>query len=75
MQIIRRMKLQYTFWKVVNKSCLRKLYSLQLDEKVIKGQIKELVLDSVEEMLNELLEAERLIQSVRYERNEQSQGY
>lgn len=31
---------------------------VQLNEKIIKGQIKELVRDSVEETLNELLEAE-----------------
>ena len=31
---------------------------VQLNEEVIKGQLKELVRDSVEETLNELLEAE-----------------
>lgn len=31
---------------------------VQLNEAVIKGEIKELVRDSVEETLNELLEAE-----------------
>ena len=31
---------------------------VQLNEEVIKGQIKELVRSSVEETLNELLEAE-----------------
>ena len=31
---------------------------VQLNEEVIKGQIKELVRDSVEETLNELLEKE-----------------
>lgn len=31
---------------------------VQLNEEVIKSQIKELVRDSVEETLNELLEAE-----------------
>ena len=50
---------------------------IHLNEEVIKGQIKELVRGSVEETLNELLEAEadRLTQAARYERNEQRQGY
>ena len=50
---------------------------VQLDEEVIKGQIKELVRGSVEETLNELLEqeAEKLTQAARYERNEARQGY
>ena len=45
---------------------------VQLNEEVIKGQIKELVRGSVEETLNELLEqeAEKLTQAARYERNE-----
>ena len=44
---------------------------VQLNEEVIKGQIKELVRGSVEETLNELLEqeAEKLTQAARYERN------
>lgn len=46
---------------------------VQLDEEVIKGQIKELVRGSLEETLNELLE--RLTQAARYERNEARQGY
>ena len=33
---------------------------VQLNEEVIKGQIKELVRGSVEETLNELLEAEEI---------------
>ena len=43
---------------------------VQLNEEVIKGQLKELVRDSVEETLNELLEAEaqKLTQAARYER-------
>ena len=43
-----------------------------LNEEVIKGQIKEFVRGSVEETLNELLEAEaeKLTQAARYERNE-----
>ena len=50
---------------------------VQLNEEVIKGQIKELVHGSVEETLNELLEkeAESLTQAVRYERSEARQGY
>ena len=50
---------------------------VQLNEEVIKGQIKELVRGSVEETLNELLEqeAEKLTQAARYERNEARQGY
>ena len=50
---------------------------VQLNEEAIKGQLKELVRGSVEETLNELLqaEAEKLTQAARYERNEQRQGY
>lgn len=50
---------------------------VQLNEEVIKGQIKELVRGSVEETLNKLLEAEaeKLTQAARYERNEIRQGY
>ena len=50
---------------------------VQLNEEVIKGQLKELVRGSVEETLNELLdaEAEKLTQAARYERNEKRQGY
>ena len=50
---------------------------IQLNEEVIKGQLKELVRGSVEEMLNGLLEAEaeKLTQAGRYERSEQRQGY
>ena len=46
---------------------------VQLNEAVIKSEIKELVRSSVEETLNELLEAEaeKLTQAARYERNEQ----
>ena len=45
---------------------------VQLNEEVIKGQIRKLVRGSVEETLNELLEAEaeKLTQAARYERNE-----
>ena len=50
---------------------------VQLNEEVIKGQLKELVRGSVEETLNELLEKEEesLTQAARYERNEARQGY
>ena len=50
---------------------------LQLNEEIIKGQIRELVRGSVEETLNELLEkeAESLTQATRYERSEARQGY
>ena len=50
---------------------------VQLNEEVIKGQIKELVRGSVEKTLNELLEeeAESLTQAARYERSEARQGY
>ena len=50
---------------------------VQLNEEVIKSQIKELVRGSVEETLNELLEkeAEQLTQAARYERSEARQGY
>lgn len=50
---------------------------VQLNEEVIKSELKDLVRGSVEETLNELLEAEadRLTQAARYERNEQRQGY
>ena len=50
---------------------------VQLNEEIIKGQIKELVRGSVEETLNELLEkeAESLTQAARYERSETRQGY
>ena len=47
---------------------------VQLNEEIIKGQIKELVRGSVEETLNELLEkeAESLTQAARYERRSPS---
>ena len=49
---------------------------VQLNEAVIKSELKELVRGSVEETLNELLnaEAEKLIQAAWYERNEQRRG-
>ena len=44
---------------------------VQLNEEVIKGALKELIRGSVEETLNELLEAEayKLTQVARCERN------
>ena len=50
---------------------------VQLNEEIIKGQIKELVRGSVEETLNELLEqeAEQFTQAARYERSEARRGY
>ncbi len=50
---------------------------VQLNEEIIKGQIRELVRGSVEETLNELLEkeAESLTRAARYERSEARQGY
>ncbi len=49
---------------------------VHLNEEIIKGQIKGLVRDSVEETLNELLEkeAESLKQAARYERQRGSSG-
>lgn len=45
---------------------------VQLNEEVIKGQLKELVRCSVYQTLNELLEAEteQLTQAARYERSD-----
>ena len=50
---------------------------VQINEEVIKRQLKELVRGSVEETLNELpeKEAETLTQAARYERNEARRGY
>lgn len=50
---------------------------VQLNEEVIKGQIKELVRGSVEETLNGLLEgeAQKLTQAAKYERSEERRGY
>ena len=50
---------------------------VQLNEGVLKGQIKELVRGSVEETLNGLLEEEskNLTQAAKYERNEVRTGY
>ena len=46
---------------------------VQMNEEVIKGQIKELVRGSVEETLKK--ETESLTQAARYERSEARQGY
>ena len=50
---------------------------VQFNEEIIKSQIKELARGSVEETLNELLEAEaeKLTQAASYERNEAFHGY
>jgi transposase-like protein len=68
------MKLPHTILKGDSKLCPR---IVQLNEEIIKGQLKELVRGSVEETLNKLLEkeAESLTQAARYERSEARQGY
>lgn len=50
---------------------------IQLNEEIIKGELKELVRSSVEETLNSLLEQEAkdLTQAAKYERTESRQGY
>lgn len=50
---------------------------IQLNEEIIKGELKELVRSSVEETLNNLLdqEAKCLTQAAKYERTESRQGY
>ena len=50
---------------------------IQLNEEVVKNELKELVRNSVEETLNELLnkEAEELTNAAKYERTEARQGY
>ena len=49
---------------------------VQLNEEVIKGQLKEFVRDSIEETLNEMLETEtkKLTWAACYERNETRKG-
>lgn len=68
------MKLPHTLLKEDSKLSPKKI---QLNEKVIKVQIKELVRGSMGETLNELLEkeTESLMQAARYERGEACQGY
>ena len=65
MQPSGRMKLQDTILKGDSKPCPKKI--VQLNEEVIKGEIKELVRGSVEDTLHELLEveAEKLAQAAR----------
>lgn len=50
---------------------------IQLNEGIIKSELKELVRSSVEETLNGLLEAEaqQLTQAAKYERSDEPQGY
>ena len=50
---------------------------VQLNEEIIKSELKELVRGSVEETLNGLLEkeAEALTQAAKYERTQSRQGY
>ncbi len=50
---------------------------IQLNEQVIKTEIKDLVRNSVEETLNELLnqEADELLNASRYERSKERKGY
>jgi transposase-like protein len=50
---------------------------VQLNEEVIKGELKDLARSSVEETLNDLLnkEAEQLTKAARYERSKDRQGY
>lgn len=50
---------------------------VQLNEEIIKSQLKELVRRSVEETLNNLLEQEAkdLTNAAKYERTEARQGY
>lgn len=50
---------------------------IQLNEAAIKGELKELVKNSVEETLNVLLEheADELVHADRYERMEKRKGY
>ena len=50
---------------------------IQLNEAAIKGQLKDLVKNSVEETLNALLdhEADELVNAGRYERSGERKGY
>ena len=50
---------------------------VQLNEEIIKGELKELVRSSVEETLNNLLEqeAKALTNAAKYERTEAREGY
>lgn len=50
---------------------------IQLNEEAVKGQIRDLVRESVEETLNKMLdaEAEELVGASKYERSEEREGY
>ena len=50
---------------------------IQLNEEIVKSELKEFVRNSVEDTLNELLnkEAEELTNAAKYERTESRQGY
>ena len=50
---------------------------IHLNEAALKGELKDLVRNSVEETLNELLnhEADELVNAQRYERSEERKGY
>lgn len=50
---------------------------IQLNEEVVKGEIRDLVRKSVEETLNEMLdaEAEEPVGASKYERCEEREGY
>lgn len=50
---------------------------IQLNEEIIKTELKDLVRSSVEETLNDLLdkEAEKLVNAEKYERSSDRQGY
>ena len=50
---------------------------IQLNEEVVKGEIRDLVRKSVEETLNEMLDAEakELVGASKYERSEEREGY
>lgn len=51
--------------------------TVQQNEEVVKGEIKELVREAVEETFNQLLEQEmeKLTHAARYERTEARKGY
>jgi transposase-like protein len=75
LQVFGRMKLQNTHSKGDKQTMSEKI--VQLNEEIIKTELKELVRNSVEETLNGLLEAEadRLTNAAKYERSEERQGY
>lgn len=69
------MKVVYNHSKKETENMSEKI--IQLNEKAVKGELKELVRKSVEEALNELLdkEAYELTGAAKYERNESRKGY